>query len=315
MSVKIPLVCLKPGHNYKNVNQSPDGTYFEWEHNQAVMDLALEMFKYIPGIDAFITKRADTYPTTLQGEVQKAIDAGADIYVSKHTNANGTGKWTDVNGCSVYVYPGREDSLALARIAVEFDKQLLPMKNLGIKTADLFEIRVPPMPAILYETGYHTNKGDTALLKTIDFRILEAKAVTMTCCKYFGVRYREKENDIMGAQYHVVRAWDPYRDGMANIAKLYGLTLEKLSSFNPHVDTVKYVVHEGDIVYIEQPGSIEIKLAELNREAILCRKEKEDINKLKEELLNKGYEVATLRTEINNVRKAISSFAMTHGTT
>ena len=310
MSGKPYLVCLKPGHNYENKNQSPDGSYFEWEHNQAVMDLAHEMFKRIPGIESVLTKRADTYPTTLQGQVQIAIDAGANIYMSKHTNANGTGKWTDVNGFSVYIYPGRADSLALARIAIKHDAELLPMKNLGIKTANLYETRVPPMPAILYETGYHTNRGDVEKLKSHEFRVLEAKSIVKTACEYAGVKYVEGDN-IMAAKQHIVEPGET----MYRISRNYKIALNELIKMNPHIEEPT-LIHPGDIVFLEAPNQFEVKYASLTRELVLCKKNtasQEKIDKLKAQLADektRADQLAHMASELRNAGKALYASAL-----
>ena len=306
MSGKPFLVCLKPGHHFANVNQSPDGSYYEWKRNQAVAELAHEMFKRIPGIDSFVTKTAEEY-TTLQGEVRKAIDAGADIYISIHSNANGTGKWTDVNGCSIYIYPGRADSLVLARIAVKYDALLLPMKNLGIKTANLYETRVPPMPAILRETGYHTNKGDVALLKTQEFMLLEAKSIVMTACEYAGVKYVEDDN-VMAAKQYIVQPGDTmYRIGRNN-----GVPLDALTKMNPHIEDPA-VIHPGDIVFLEEPNQFEVKFAALNRELVLCKKSEAGIEKLKTDLIEAQKEINAKTAENNkmlNDHRTIQSLTM-----
>lgn len=302
---KIPLVCLKPGHHYTNVNQSPDGTYFEWKRNQVVMDLAHEMFKCIPGIDSFVTKTADEL-TTLQGEVRKAVDAGADIYISKHSNARGSGAWNDANGFSVYIYPGRADSLALARIAIKYDAELLPMKNLGIKTANLYETRVPPMPAILYETGYHTNKGDVEKLKSHEFRVLEARAIVKTACEYFNVKYVEDDN-VMAAKQHIVAPGET----MYRISRNYDLALNDLAACNPHIEDLA-LIHPGDIIFLEQPNTFEVKYAALNRELVLCKKSSGEIEQLKIDLKEAQKEINARIAEnnrmLNDIRVAQSAF-------
>ncbi len=299
MSGKVFLVALKAGHNLKNRNQSPDGEYFEWERNQVVMDLAHEMFKRIPGIDSVKTKEADTYPTTLQGQVQVAIDAGADIYISKHSNARGTGAWNDTNGASVYIYPGRADSLALARIAIKHDAELLPMKNLGIKTANLYETRVPPMPAILYETGYHTNKGDVEKLKSHEFRVLEAKALVKTACEYAGVPYAE-DDIVMAAKQHIVQP----RETLAIISKRYGVTVEQLRDWNGRTPEQDRNLAIGTRLWVEPPpDDPEPSVAELQ-----IKIDKLGVQ-LKEERANTAAAIAEAN-EYRSTGKAIYSMAM-----
>ena len=180
------LVCLDPGHNFKNANRSPDGTYYEWEFAQDVCDRAEAIIKRIPGLDCIKTKEADTYPTSLDMRVKVAHDAKADLFLSQHSNAYGSG-WTSPNGFGVYPYPGRD--LDLAEICLTWCKLLLPMNSRGIRESNFFVTRETRMPAILIETGFHTNKDDLVKLKDSDFRDLAAMVLVRTACTYLEVPY------------------------------------------------------------------------------------------------------------------------------
>ena len=182
------LVCLDPGHNLQNGNRSPDGTYYEWEFNQDVCNRAEAIIKRIPGLDCIKIKEADTYPTTLDMRVKVAHDAGADLFLSQHTNAYGSG-WTSPNGFGVYPYPGKDEDLA--KICLTWCEMLLPMKSRGIRESNFFVTRETKMPAVLIETGFHTNKEDVAKLKTSAFRDLAAMVLVRTACTYLQVPYLE----------------------------------------------------------------------------------------------------------------------------
>lgn len=263
------LVCLSPGHNVKNLsNRSPDGTYYEHEFAFDVCDKARGMIKRIPGLDCFLTREYDTYPTSLEDKVKMAIDRKADLYLSQHSNAYGSGGWQTPNGFGVYIYPGRQDSLSLAEIALRHSLDLLPMNSRGIRERDLYEVRVPPMPAVLFETGFHTNQEDVAKLKTQEFRLLQAKVLTLTACEYLEVKYIE-EDSIMSAKQHIVVSGDR----MSRIAADNNLTIQQIADFNPHIPNPSEIFAEygGDIVFLEEPNGFEIEFATMKREYILTK--------------------------------------------
>ena len=264
--VKNKLVCLDPGHNKNSANRSPDGSYYEWEFAQDVCDRAEAMIKRIPGLSSVKTKEADTYPTSLEGRVAVAHDAKADLFLSQHSNAYGSGGWTSPNGFGVYRYPGRD--LELAQIGLKWCIELLDMNSRGIREADFYVLRETRMPSLLFETGFHTNREDVEKLKTQEFRQLAAQVLVRTACEFLEVDYVEGENE-MSAERHIVRSGDT----LYRIARDNNMSVDELLQLNPHIedpDTI-YAEHGGDIVFLEQPNEFEIDYATMNRELILCR--------------------------------------------
>lgn len=296
------IVCLDPGHNKRSRNRSPDGTYYEWEFNQDVVDRASRMIFHIPGLAAVRTKKADTYPTSLAGRVQVAHDAGAALFLSQHTNAYGSGdEWTSPNGFGVYRYPGR--NLRLARIGLKWCIELLPMASRGIRERDFYVLRETRMPSIMFETGFHTNREDVAKLKTTGFRIQAARVLVRTACDFLEI-YCEKEGQIVGADYHRVVEGD----ALYRIARDNDLSLEELLSFNPHIDNpdVIYAEHGGDMVFLEEPGEFELEHARLIRELILCKmqsSESEELANLREQLEDEKAAREALKAEKQEYRE------------
>ncbi len=261
------LVCLDPGHNNRSVNRSPDGTYYEWEFAQDVCDKAAAIIKLIPGLECIKTKEADTYPTSLEDRVITAHKAGAALFLSQHSNAYGDGKeWTLPNGFSVYRYPAR--NLKLAQIGLKWCRELLPLNDRGMREADFYVLRVPNMPSILFETGFHTNREDVEKLKTQEFRLLAARVLVKTTAEFLEVTLEEEDNS-MNAKQHLVKAGDT----LIGIARANGLSLTQLLSYNPHVDDpgIIYAEYGGDIIFLEQPSQYEAECAALKRELILCK--------------------------------------------
>ncbi len=296
MSGKLKLVVLDPGHNLKNGNRSPDNLYYEWEFNQDVCNRAEVIIKRIPGLDCIKTKEADTYPTSLDMRVQVAHDAGADLFLSQHTNAYGSG-WTTPNGFGVYVYPGRD--VELAKICLAWCVELLPMNSRGIRERNFYVTRETRMSSVLLETGFHTNKEDVAKLKTSAFRDLAAMVLVRTACEFLQVPYMEDDN-IMATPYHIVRAWTPYRDSMSNIATRNDLTLAQLTAFNPHVDDPN-IVHEGDMIFLAQANIFELGVGSMNRNLILATRENK---KLKADIAEEQAKTSAALSDANELRQA-----------
>lgn len=297
---KTKLVCLDPGHNLKSANRSPDGSYYEWEFSQEVCDMAEAMITRVAGLDCVKTKKADTYPTSLADRVKVARDAKADLFLSQHSNAYGSGGWTSPNGFEVYRYPGR--NLKLAQIGLKWCEKLLPMKSRGIKEGDFYVLRETRMPSILFETGFHTNKDDVAKLKTREFRMLAAEVLVRTACEFLGIDFVEEEN-FMSARQHIVKQGDT----LYRIARDNGLSLEALIKMNPHVEDASLIYWEygGDIIFLEKPNQFEIDFAAQRRELILCRKSSgtlEEIERLKRQLNEERERIALAEKLVEEYR-------------
>ena len=92
------LVCLDPGHGPETANASPDGTYLEreftWDMCQRLSRTLMEQ-----GIAVILTRTWDVKPSlTQRAEVSNA--AGADLFLSVHSNAAGNSGWSAPRGCS-----------------------------------------------------------------------------------------------------------------------------------------------------------------------------------------------------------------------
>ncbi len=247
------LVVLDPGHSYTSVNQSPDGSYFEWEFAQDVCNKAAAMIKQISGIECMLTKRADEI-LGVSGRVAVANNNKADLFLSQHSNAL-TGGWSSTNGFGVYRYPGR--NLTLARIGLKWSEELLDMRSRGILERNLYVINPAYIkcPSILFETGFHTNREDVAKLKTQEFRAQQAKVLVRTSCEYLGVKYVEEDLSMATEFYPVKRG-----DNLGRIASSYELTLAKLREFNPQIEDANKI-EVDELVFVAQPERAEIVYA------------------------------------------------------
>lgn len=272
------LSVFDAGHNLKSVNGSPDGTYKEWEFAQDVADNATVLVANIPGLTALKTKEANTYPTSLTMRTNLANNAKADLFLSIHSNAAGNDGWYNANGFGVYRYPGKD--LKLAQIGLKWCVEYLPLANRGIKEANFHVLRETNMPALLFEFGFHTHKGDVAQLKTQEFRWLCAKVLVRTACEFLGVEYVEGGSDVRAKTYIVAPG-----DNMSRIATVNKLALSNLIEMNPHVENPN-LIHIGDIIFLTPPSLLEVDYAILNRKHILSEGQIKFLEeKVKEEML------------------------------
>ena len=97
-------VCLDPGHGPGTANGSPDGTYkereFAWDMYERIRPLLEER-----GVRVICTRTKDTKPS-LTERAAVSNRAGADCFVSLHSNAAGSGGWASPSGLEVYTSAG-----------------------------------------------------------------------------------------------------------------------------------------------------------------------------------------------------------------
>lgn len=200
-AIKKPLVCLDGGHNeLTSGKRSPDGTYLEWEHNKDVCErIAKQLERH--GIDAVLVEvvKANS-KEELNLLVGKINATKADILVSVHSNAFGTG-WNDANGWEIFSYglsgPGYKLAQALRAASIP----TLGLTDRGIKDGrNLAVVARTTMPAVLVETAFHTNKKECELLKSYAFRELEAEVYAKGIVAYFGKKWIEPTTSIYRVQ-------------------------------------------------------------------------------------------------------------------
>lgn len=178
-----PLVAFDAGHNALNPsNQSPDGSYKEWEGN---IDVVKRTMAYLTpmGIDSVFVDVLDRNQGTELSELVRRINkTGADICVSRHDNAASN---PAANGMEIFCYQMTGPSLKLAE-CIHKEWLSLGVADRGIKDGkDLYVVKNTTMPCVLVESAFHTNPADIERLKSEEFRDKEAKALAIGIAKYF----------------------------------------------------------------------------------------------------------------------------------
>ena len=180
-------VVLDPGHDeWTPGKRSPDGKLREYEANQVICNLAKEMIekKYGEQVEVYLTK-AMNEAKTLSDRVKFANNLKANVFLSIHLNAHGSGsEWTTASGNETYHFPNSNIGMKLAQIAHKHSIKIIGNKDRGVKSANFQVLRETNMPSILYEFLFMTNREECALGLTKDFRQKAATVVLNTVVEF-----------------------------------------------------------------------------------------------------------------------------------
>ena len=114
----------------------------------------------------------------------------ADLHVAPHTNGfDGT-----VSGTRVHCYPS-EKSRKIGKLIQDRIAPLSPgTSERLVESTNLYELRVPTMPAVLPEFGFHDNPEEAQWL--IDNMEAIAEETCKAICEFFDVPYIAPEKQI-----------------------------------------------------------------------------------------------------------------------
>jgi N-acetylmuramoyl-L-alanine amidase len=190
MSTKY-TVCLDPGHGPGTVNGSPDGSYkekeFTWNMYERIRPL-LERH----GVNVICTRAEDTKPS-LTARCEVSNKAGADLFVSLHSNADGGSGWGTARGLLVYTSSGpmtAKRNVAATAIVNRAHEAGVRLHGSGVAHQIEYTVLAKTdAPAVLIEYGFHTNQEDIGLLKDISYRDKLAEATAMGVCDFLGVTW------------------------------------------------------------------------------------------------------------------------------
>ena len=190
MSTKY-TVCLDPGHGPDTVNGSPDGSYkereFAWDMYTRIRPL-LERH----GVNVICTRTEDTKPS-LTARCEVSNRAGADLFVSLHSNAEGVSGWGTTRGLLVYTSSGpmtAKRNVAATAIVNRAHEAGVLLHGSGVAHQIEYTVLAKTdAPAVLIEYGFHTNMEDVDLLKNSSYRDKLAEATAMGVCDFLGIAW------------------------------------------------------------------------------------------------------------------------------
>lgn len=173
----------------------------ENEFNKEVVEY-LEVALKRCGFDVLLVAPTDT-DTSLQTRVNKANNANADAYVSKHYNALGS-KWqTKAKGLVTIIHYNSQAKTKV--LANNVHEELWNLHkdhdctNYGVRTDtdisgfSLYVLRNTRMPAILTESGFMDNMVEAKYMLDPEFQRKDAEATCKGICKTFDVTYVEPD--------------------------------------------------------------------------------------------------------------------------
>ncbi|MEA4955258.1 MAG: N-acetylmuramoyl-L-alanine amidase [Pseudoflavonifractor sp.] len=185
-------VCLDPGHGPDTVNGSPDGSYKEKEFTWD-MCRRLRPLLEAQGMEVIVTRTEDEKPSlTVRADVSNK--AGAELFVSLHSNASESG-WTTSSGFVIYTSAAGDTAgrnKAASAILARMKEAGVAIFGSGLQhNPEYTVLTATTAPAMIVEYGFHTNKSDVALLKDSAYRDKLAVATAKGICDYLGVAYKD----------------------------------------------------------------------------------------------------------------------------
>jgi N-acetylmuramoyl-L-alanine amidase len=162
---------IDPGHGGKDPGAIGIGSLRE-------KDVILPISKRIAailqqnGVQAVLTRDSD-YFVSLQGRVDLADRANADLFVSIHANAISMSR-PDVNGLETYYY---DSGQSLASSIHSSITQNVTIRDRKVRRARFYVLRKSSMPSVLVEVGFVTGAEDAARLRTTAYQNQMADAI------------------------------------------------------------------------------------------------------------------------------------------
>jgi N-acetylmuramoyl-L-alanine amidase len=176
------VVMIDPGHGGKDSGAVGIGGLQE---KNIILPISQKLARILQqnGVQVILTRNSD-YFVSLQGRVDLAERANADVFVSIHTNSAGLER-PDVSGLETYYY---DSGLGLARIVHNSILRSVNVRDRGVRRARFYVLRKSSMPSILVEAGYMTGREDIAKLRNAQYQNQMAEAIARGILQYLKQR-------------------------------------------------------------------------------------------------------------------------------
>lgn len=174
------VIVLDAGHGGRATGATRNGIQ-EKEINLAITMKLYDMIKN-SGLNygVYLTRDDDSNPSLAQRS-KLANDVKADLFISIHNNAYGSGNFSSVKGTQVLYSPSDTNeysSYRFAQICMDNVTQTLGSNNAGfVKADDIYIVRTSDGPVALIEVGYMTNREELELLSTDEYQELAAQGI------------------------------------------------------------------------------------------------------------------------------------------
>ncbi|MEC4982724.1 MAG: N-acetylmuramoyl-L-alanine amidase [Oscillatoria sp. PMC 1068.18] len=172
------LVAIDPGHGGKDPGAIGRGGLRE---KDVILPISQQVAQYLEsqGVSALMTRSDDRF-ISLEGRVQMANRAGANLFVSIHANSINLSR-PDVNGLETYHY---SSGLRLAQTIHRSILRNLNIRDRGVRQARFYVLRRSSMPSVLVEVGFVTGREDAANLSNPTYRSQMAQAIAAGILEY-----------------------------------------------------------------------------------------------------------------------------------
>lgn len=213
-------VCLDPGHGVESPGKcSPDKSYYEHEF---ALDMARRIQAHLKrcGVRVVLTRTDEHCPTgkadtnDLLKRVAISDAAGADLFVSIHSNASGN-EWSSASGLMIYTSAGPETAsrnVAAKAVLARMTEGVVELRGGPlVHDIELVVTRKTAAPAMLIEYGFHTNRTEVGLLKKSSYRAKLAEATAKGVCDFLDVAWAAEsagEGMDTGAADWAATAWE-----------------------------------------------------------------------------------------------------------
>ncbi|WP_078379170.1 N-acetylmuramoyl-L-alanine amidase family protein [Sutcliffiella halmapala] len=179
-------IVIDAGHGPQTAGKrSPDNTMLEFHFNSVVASYVTQELLTYENVQVLHTHESNR-DVPLTERTNKANAWNADVLVSIHANAYGSGGFNNVRGIETFSWNGNSPNGD--RLAAEIQKQMMSFtkhpKNRGHKRADFHMLREFNRAAALVECGFMTNQEDLALLKSDAYRRTCARAIVAGIVAY-----------------------------------------------------------------------------------------------------------------------------------
>lgn len=191
--VSKPIVCLDPGHGPGCVNGSQDGSYKECEFTWDLYTRLRPLLE-AQGITVVSTREVESDYPGLSARASVSNRAGADLFVSLHSNAAGSSARGFVAFTSAPPETAARNKLAAAIIG-RIRAAGVVIWGSGLAHELYTVLASTTAPAVLLEYGFHTNDQDLALLKDAAYRDKLAQATCAGICDYLGLEVKEPDGE------------------------------------------------------------------------------------------------------------------------
>ena len=179
VSADAPVVILDVGHGGTDLGARAQPPYCE--EKRICLQMARLVKKHLNqmGYRVIMTRDTDVF-VSLAKRVEIAGQASGDLFVSIHCNST---RNPTAQGIEIFFYDNRDDrtrssaSRKLAEAVLSRVIRRTEAVSRGVKKGNFYVIRETAMPAILVESGFISNPGERALLRTRDYQEKIARGI------------------------------------------------------------------------------------------------------------------------------------------